>query len=392
MKNVQKKAPSILIIIALVGFPQISESIFAPVLPALSRAFNVSAQTSQLTMSSYFIGFAVGVVFWGWLSDRIGRRQAMLWGIVVYLIGNLGLLFANQFPLLMTARLLQAFGAAVGSVVTQTIMRESFSGVRGERVFAQVSAAMSLSPTLGPLIGGALQTYWGGYRSVFFALVIMAMLLWGYTKLRLPETLTQVVTQTVPWWRVAGRLARTPRVWVYGLLISGINGVLFSYYAEAPFVFETRFGLSAVQYGWSGIVIAAASLVGASLATTLAGRVTPETLIDAGLGLALVGSVALFVGIQQIVSAFIAIFLAFTGINLALPMVLNRVLIGFEDVMGTASGLLSLGYYLGISALTLLMSVMHNGTVWVLPQYMTLVVAVMLIGSVGLHRIIKIKA
>lgn len=392
MKNVQKKVPSILIIIALVGFPQISESIFAPVLPALSRAFNVSAQTSQLTMSSYFIGFAVGVVFWGWLSDRIGRRQAMLWGIVVYLIGNLGLLFANQFPLLMTARLLQAFGAAVGSVVTQTIMRESFSGVRGERVFAQVSAAMSLSPALGPLIGGALQTYWGGYRSVFFALVIMAMLLWGYTKLRLPETLTQVVTQTVPWWRVAGRLARTPRVWVYGLLISGINGVLFSYYAEAPFVFETHFGLSAVQYGWSGMVIAAASLVGASLATTLAGRVTPETLIDAGLGLALVGSVALFVGIQQLVSAFIAIFLAFTGINLALPMVLNRVLIGFENVMGTASGLLSLGYYLGISALTLLMSAMHNGTVWVLPQYMTLVVAVMLIGSVGLHRIIKIKA
>lgn len=90
-------------------------------------------------------------------------------------------------------------------------------------------------------------------------------------------------------------------------------------------------------------MIAAASLVGASLATTLVGRVTPETLIDVGLRLALIGSVALFVGIQQLVSAFIAIFLAFTGINLALPMVLNRVLIGFEDVMGTASGLLSLG-------------------------------------------------
>lgn len=391
MKNVQKKGPSILIIIALVGFPQISESIFAPVLPILSRAFSVSAQTSQLTMSGYFIGFAVGVVFWGWLSDRIGRRQAMLWGIVVYLIGNFGLLVAWQFPLLMMARLLQAFGAAVGSVVTQTIMRESFSGVRGERVFAQVSAAMSLSPALGPLIGGALQTYWGGYRGVFLALVIMAMLLWGYTKLRLPETLTQVVTQTIPWWQVACRLMRTPRVWVYGLLISGINGVLFSYYAEAPFVFEAHFGLSAIQYGWSGMVIAAASLVGASLATTLVGRVMPETLIDAGLVLALIGSVTLFGGIQQLTAAFGAIFLAFTGINLALPMVLNRVLIGFEDVMGTASGLLSLGYYLGISGLTLLMSAMHNGTVWVLPQYMTLVVAVMLIGSVGLHRVIKIK-
>ena len=69
-----------------------------------------------------------------------------------------------------------------------------------------------------------------GFKSFFtknFALKVIAfvfaMLLWGYTKLRLPETLTQVVTQTVPWWRVAGRLARTPRVWVYGLLISGMK-------------------------------------------------------------------------------------------------------------------------------------------------------------------------
>lgn len=60
-----KKKPSILLMIVLVGFPQISESIFTPVLPQLSRALRVSAQTVQLTMSTYFIAFAVGVLFWG---------------------------------------------------------------------------------------------------------------------------------------------------------------------------------------------------------------------------------------------------------------------------------------------------------------------------------------
>lgn len=63
MKNVRKQVPSLLLIIVLVGFPQISESIFTPALPALSSALQVTAQTGQLTMSSYFIAFALGVLF-----------------------------------------------------------------------------------------------------------------------------------------------------------------------------------------------------------------------------------------------------------------------------------------------------------------------------------------
>ena len=188
MKNVHKKIPSVALIIALVGFPQISESIFTPVLPAISQAMLVSAQTSQLTMSSYFIGFAFGVLFWGRLSDYCGRRPAMSWGILIYLLGNIALLIAKDFNVLLLARILQAFSAATGSVITQTIMRESFSGVRGEKVFATVSAAMALSPALGPLLGGLLQTYFGHYQSVFAALIGMAVLLFLIVLLRLPET------------------------------------------------------------------------------------------------------------------------------------------------------------------------------------------------------------
>lgn len=188
MKNVQKSVPSLFILIALVGFPQISESIFTPVLPAISEALSVTAQTSQLTMGSYFVGFAIGVLFWGRLSDGIGRRPAMLWGLAVYLLGNFALWLAPDFNVLLLARVLQAFGAAAGSVITQTIMRESFSGVEGERVFAKISAAMALAPALGPLIGGALATYFDNYRAVFIGLMMMAGLLWVDVLLRLPET------------------------------------------------------------------------------------------------------------------------------------------------------------------------------------------------------------
>jgi len=187
MKNVRRSVPSLGLIITLVGLPQISESIFTPVLPFLQTAFAVSANRAQLTMSSYFVAFAVGVLVWGQLADRLGRRPAMLAGIGVYLLGNVGLLLSSDFRLLLVSRLIQAFGASAGSVVTQTIMRESFSGVIGAKVFARTSAAMALAPALGPLIGGVLQTYWG-FRSVFFGLVTLAIAVGGYAWWRLPET------------------------------------------------------------------------------------------------------------------------------------------------------------------------------------------------------------
>lgn len=387
MKNVRKQVPSVLIIIVLVGFPQLSESIFTPVLPALSRALRVSAQNSQLAMSTYFIGFAVGVLFWGRLSDQIGRRPAFLWGLAVYLLGNLGLLLAPHFGLLLAARILQAFGAATGSVLTQTIMRESFSGVRGEQVFAQVSAALALSPALGPLLGGALLAGSGRYQSVFGALVIMAVLLWVYVLRGLPETrqLTATTVETVANGRVIERMLHSPRVWVYCLLISGINGILFSYYAEAPFIFENHFHFSSLQYGYLGLVIAGATISGAAAANFLARLLRPERIIDLGLTLALCGAVGMCLGARVLPALLLTIFLLFAGINTALPIVLNRALIGFADVIGTASGLLSFVYYLLISALTYLMSVLHNGSVLALPRYVLGVTVVMLLAATWLH-------
>lgn len=386
MKNVSKKSPSILLMVVLVGFPQISESIFTPVLPQLSRALRVSAQTAQLTMSIYFIAFAAGVLFWGWLSDQIGRRQAMLLGIGVYLIGNCGLLLAPQFCWLILARLVQAFGASVGSVVTQTIMRESFSGVRGAQVFAKVGAAMALAPALGPLIGGLVQTYFG-YRNVFSTLIMMAVAALLYAGASLPETRV-VTTGQVNGWHVIKRLLTDRTVWIYGLVISGINGILFSYYAEAPFIFISHFQMSTVQYGWLGMVLAAASIIGAMTTNYGAPKFGAITTAKAGLVGALIGGIGLVVAsaANQLWWMVGLIFIVFWGLNTTLPVVLNLALVGYEDVIGTASGLFSFGYYLAISALTYGMSLLHTGSISRLPLYIVMIGGVMaLIYDLGIR-------
>lgn len=388
MKNVQKQVPSLLLLITLVGFPQISESIFTPILPALSQAMHVSAGHSQLTMSSYFVAFAVGVLFWGKYADYRGRRGAMLGGLIFYLLGNFGLYLSPNFTWLLVCRLIQAFGASAGSVVTQTIMRESFTGVTGAKIFAKVSAAMALSPALGPLIGGSVQTVFG-YRHVFSVLIMMAVAILLYAGYRLPET--QPETVKVASWRqqsvVVSRLLHDPAVWCYGLLISGINGILFSYYAEAPFIFETHFGFSAVQYGSLGLVLAAASLLGALLVNWLVSYWSPMQVALSGLGLSLVATTGLVMAAvgNHVIGMLIGIFLAFLGLNITLPNALNRALIGYETVMGSASGWFSLGYYLLVSVLTYLMSWLHHGSIVTLPVYMLGVVVVMTVVYAGLY-------
>lgn len=382
MKNVQKKVPSIFLIIALVGFPQISESIFTPSLPALASFFKVSGKSIQLTMSIYFIAFAIGVIFWGGLSDNIGRKKAMKYGIIAYIIGNIGLLLANNFHLLLVARFVQAFGASVGSVVTQTIMRESFTGIKGSKVFAKVGAAMSLSPALGPLIGGIAQTYFG-YRSVFSILVAMSVLILFYSEFRLPETRVVSQIKKVSYLQVTKMLLKDTKVITYGLLIGGINGILFSYYAEAPFIFINHYQLSAAVYGSLGMLLALASIFGAVLSNYLVNKISPQKIVLVGLYISL-GFSLLFVGSSLFNSFWIsllAIFGTFLGINTTLPNALNLALVGYEDVIGTASGIFSFGYYILVSGFTYLMSIIHNGTIIILPIYLAAIVIIMLIPS-----------
>lgn len=380
MKNVRNTVPSLLLIIVLVGFPQISESIFTPVLPQISANMHVSAGTSQLTMSIYFIAFAIGVLFWGQLSDKIGRRLAMNLGIVVYLIGNIGLFISPTFQFLLFSRFIQAFGASVGSVVTQTIMRESFDGIEGAKVFSKVGAAMALSPAFGPLIGGLLETYFG-YRNVFSSLIIMATLVLLYSYSRLPETRDINNIQQVSLLKVTWCLLKDPVVWSYGILIGGINGILFGYYSEAPFIFMEHFGYSSVQYGSLGMTLALASLLGAILVNFLVKYLKSETIAIIGLIFSCLSGLLLLISLQfdQAYLLIIGFFLIFLGLNTTLPITLNLALKGYEDVIGSASGIFSFGYYLIVSFLTYLVSFIHNGTIWSLPIFILAVSVIMLL-------------
>lgn len=386
-KNIGNKTPSLLLLIVLVGFPQISETIFSPSLPSIAEAFETSMSDAQLTMSVYFIAFAFGVFFFGRLSDKIGRRKAMLYGLFLYFVGNVLCLIANEMAVLLVARFIQAFGASVGSVVTQTILRESFSGVERHKLFAQISAALAFTPALGPLIGG-FTDYYFGFKVVFLVLVAMSVIVFCYAFLRLPETALTTI-EMKPILPIVKRMITNARLWRYGVLIGGINGVLFSYYTEAPFIFTQYFTLTSAMYGFLGIIVALASIAGAMLSKRLVSHTKPEKIIVRGLSTMLIGTLLAtsvhFLSISlQMPTMIVSVFIILFGTGTALPNCLSLALIDFQDVIGSAGAIFSLGYYLLVSATIYGMSIFHNGTVLAMPLYFLGLGIVMLLISLPL--------
>ncbi|MBU5441093.1 multidrug effflux MFS transporter [Paenibacillus sp. MSJ-34] len=384
--------PSLLLFILLVGFPQISETIYTPSLPDIANHLHASGNVIQLTLSIYFLGFAFGVFCWGRLSDSIGRRPALLWGIIVYGAGSLGCYLSNSAEWLLVSRFIQAFGASTGSVVTQTILRESIDGAKRHAVFAQISAALAFTPAVGPLLGGWIDQSLG-FKAVFITLLAMSAAIFMYTFVALPETRV-FATSNINTLSVAKRLISDRRVWAFGFLIGATNGILFSYYAEAPFIFIEFFHMSPGMFGFFGIFVAISSIFGAMLSEKLLTKLPAERIILLGAivttaGAACLTGLALYGMSPSIVCMVLMVaclFILLLGIGMAIPNCLSLALIHYSDVLGTAGAIFGLGYYIVVSLITSGMSYLHNDSLATMPLYFLGLAALMVVVSKRLAR------
>ena len=340
------KLPPLWLVVGLMMFPQIVETIYSPVLTHIASQFRVSDGQASQTLSVYFLAFAVGVVCWGRLCDLIGRRPAMLAGLLTYGAGSLLALLANQFETLLLARIISAFGAAVGSVVTQTMLRDSYQGSDLAKVFSVMGAAPSLSPVLGLVSGGLLAEQFG-YLGVFSGLLVLAALLLLVAGRWLPET-RPASTQRVALWPLAARMARDGGLWRSTALVALFNTMLFGYYSLAPFLFAEQ-GWSASEFGYSGTVLALATLLGSLLNKRLLGKGwQPASLIQLAASLALGAGAAVWAS-QSSLWFLLPMMGVVVAYGIAIPNVLSQALLAYREVAGSAGALFGLAYYLLLS-------------------------------------------
>lgn len=339
-----KKLPLPLIVM-MIMVPQILETLYSPALTAIRADYQIDATQASHTLSVYFFAFAFGVAFWGTISDKHGRRVAMLAGLMMYTAGALLAIFSSSFALLIVSRAVIAFGAAVGSVVTQTMLRDVYQGDTLGRMFAMIGMALSISPILGMLSGGML-VFWGGRLAIFTAQGGLALLLLIWCWRSLPETRQQTTgIRLIP---CLAEMLRDKQIWCSALLVASFNIMAFSYFSLAPFIFASL-GLSSEQFGYSGIVLAFGSLCGAA-----ANRYLLQQGICAYQQIQMASLLALLAAISawywqtslMILLPCMAITVAF---GLAIPNILSQALKHYRNRLGAAGAILGLVYYLLIA-------------------------------------------
>ncbi|PHM39472.1 multidrug resistance protein D [Xenorhabdus mauleonii] len=335
--------PSLWLAIALLMFPQIVETIYSPALTNIADGFSVTSEQAAQTLSLYFFAFALGVVVWGRMCDVIGRRPAIIIGLSLYGAASLLALWTQQFWLLLVARGLSAFGAAVGSIGTQTIMRDAYRGEELVRVFSIIGVALAASPALGMFSGSALN-YFAGYKGVFAGLAILAVILTSWSVARLPETRPINVTK-VALFHTAAMMLKDISIWRNAFLIAFFNLCLFSYYQLAPFRFE-QMGLSPELFGYTGLLLTFGVGCGSLLNKYLLKQQWGSTkLVIFATSINLLGGIGVYLleNSWLFVLPMLGIVIAY---GLAIPNILASALHRYTDRLGTAGALLGLFYYL----------------------------------------------
>jgi DHA1 family bicyclomycin/chloramphenicol resistance-like MFS transporter len=159
-----KGLPITALLTALVALGPLSTDLYLPSLPGMTRSFAAPVAEIQLTLSVFLVGLALGQLAYGPLCDRFGRRPVLLVGLAIYAAASLACLLAPTIGALIGLRFLQAIGACAGPVICLAIVRDVHGRDGAVRIYAYMGAATALAPTLGPILGGFLEL-WFGWRA-----------------------------------------------------------------------------------------------------------------------------------------------------------------------------------------------------------------------------------
>jgi MFS transporter, DHA1 family, multidrug resistance protein len=335
-----------LLLAMLTALGPLSMDMYLPSLPDIAHVLAAPAARTQLTISSYLIGFAVGQVAYGPLSDRHGRRPVLLAAITLYLTSTLACAAAQSVDVLIAARLLQGVGGSGAIVLARAIVRDLYSGVRAARELSLMGSMSAFAPIVAPMIGGVLQSAFG-WRASFVCMSAGAIIVMLVAVRLLPETLRRRAAAPGFFSMVVGygAVLRHRGFLIYlGILTISYAG-LFAWVSGASVVLQSVYGLSATAFGFTFALGAGGYMAGAMIATRLVVRLGLDRTIGAGVvvlaagGLALAAVVA--AGIPGIwLVAAMALYLA--GLGLAMPQAMAGALTPFPDRAGTAASLMGL--------------------------------------------------
>lgn len=345
---------------ALTAIAPLSIDMYIPAFSAIGADLNVSSASVQLTLASYFAGFALGQLVVGPLVDRLGRKKPLLVGLALYIVASLGCAMARSVEALAVLRALQAIAGAFAVVVPRAVVRDIAMGSAAARMFSRLMLVMGVAPIVAPLLGARLLTL-SGWPAIFVVLAVCGALMFVAVVKILPDAPGRA-SAGFP----VGALVRDPDFVRFTLAGAFAQGGMFAYIAGSPFVLIELHHVPAEKYGYFFGMNAFGLIVASQVNRRLLTGRSPRDVVRWSTRYSLItGVVVLVIGAAPLGGLWplaIALFLFISSLGLVFPNTGALALENHGERAGVASAVLGFTQFATAAAAASLLTALHDGS------------------------------
>ncbi|WP_425915539.1 multidrug effflux MFS transporter [Acinetobacter sp. TSRC1-2] len=336
----------IMLLALLTSLGPLSIDMYLPALPQMANDFGISTQMMANTLPAYFLGLALGQLIYGPLSDRIGRKPPLYFGLVLYIVASMLCVFATDEWSLIAARILQAVGGCVGVVIARAAIRDRLDMHASAQAFASMMIVMGIAPIIAPSLGAVVLKFFA-WQAVFVFLTLMGMICllcvhFFFKESLAPERRLKLnISQICNLYAVIF-IDRSFRLPMLAGCFSG--GVLFCYISSSASVLMDDYGLNQQQFAYAFGLNAFGIMLLSTLNKKLAHQFSVLGRLKIGAMLQLIGasilSIAGLIGQIPLWMVLSGMFLAVAGIGFTGPNAMALAMSEQGSRAGTASAIM----------------------------------------------------
>ncbi|MFT3701962.1 MAG: multidrug effflux MFS transporter [Agriterribacter sp.] len=336
----------ILMLGALNTITPFSIDMYLPGFKQIATELDTTSAKVALSVSSYFLGFALGQIIYGPLLDRFGRKRPMYIGLTLYILATLACISSQNLNMLLFYRFIQALGGCVSSVAAMAMVSDFFHAKESAKIISLLVLILGVSPLLAPTVGGFIVSGLG-WHWVFVSLAVIVLLILLLTFFFLPEGHQpdpSVDLRPKPIINGFKNILLDPRFYIFSLAGTFSFAGLFVYVAGSPAIFMDGFHLSAKAYGGVFALLSVGFIGGSQLNHILTRRFSNQDILLTVIVFQVLTAAVYFTGVlndwYELTGNIIFLFLLLLCVGLTYPNAASVAMAPFSKNAGSASALL----------------------------------------------------
>jgi MFS transporter, DHA1 family, multidrug resistance protein len=390
--RISGKEPHIISLTLLSGFAAMGAILMTPALPAIAHFFSISIGTTQLTVTCFLLGYALGQLIYGPIANRLGRKPAFYVGIIIATIGSLFSILASpieSFSLLIAGRLLEALGASAGLVVCFTLINDFYYPQEARRVTSLMMVAFAVMPGVAISIGGILTQYIS-WQACFYFLLLYGLIL-IYPVRKLPETICQRDPHALHFNHVLKNYATiilNKRLVGFSLCSGFSSACIYVFGAAGPFIGIQLLHIKPATYGLLGLTPFIGSFIGCMVNVRLT-HVNPMRMLKIAFCMEVAAAIFMLVCFLlhwiNLATLLIPMGLLCAGHPIMASTALSLAMNQTED-RGNGSAVMNFVAMSMPVFMTFLLGILHVSAAWIMPFIFLIALTIVFLVYVGLLK------